>query len=105
MLAEFAAILGKHTLAAHYSALATRLWSEFNSVYLARRTPPAPARAVTCGESQEMKKGGHELVVGCPSGATVSAVLFAAFGTPSGACTSGFEHNSTCDAAGAEPGR
>lgn len=121
LLAEMAGILGNVTEAAHYSALAARLWPEFNAVYLAKRAPPAPAPppptpgGATCAESVEVKKGGHALRLGCGANAdasgdhrsggarvqpAITGVTFASFGTPIGSCSAGFKANSSCDVAG-----
>lgn len=102
LLGEMAEILGNTADSAKYKALAHSLWPVFNAVYLSHdHAPPSPpAGAVeTCAESQEIKKGGHSLQLGCKAaGSVIDRVLFASFGSPSGSCASGFAHNASCDA-------
>ena len=83
-------------------ALASRLWPEFNRVYLTQGPPVPPAsQTSTCGETPELKKGGHNLVLGCSTpGTRISEVVFASFGTPTGNCATGFGRNVSCDIAG-----
>jgi hypothetical protein len=102
LLGEMAEILGNESLAKHYSSMAVdKLWPAFNRVYLKRQPPPAPLTASgTCGESPELKKGGHDIKLACPAGSVIDKVLFAALGTPSGSCAAGFSKNSSCDAPG-----
>lgn len=93
-----AQILGKHELATKYLGLAEKLWSAFNSVYLAKQPPPAPSAPTTCDESVEIRKGGHPLNLKCESGGVIDKVLAAFMGTPSGSCAHGFARNLSCDA-------
>ena len=100
LLSEMALIIGNVTEAVKYKALAQRLWPEFNAVYLSQdHVPPSPPTGAlsTCAESQEIKKGGHPLQLGCKSG-VIDKIVFASFGTPGGSCASGFAHNTSCDA-------
>jgi hypothetical protein len=58
--------------------------------------PPSPT---VCRREIETHKGGQPMTVQClADGATVEAVLFAAFGTPAGECDGGapLRRNSTC---------
>lgn len=99
LLGEMAAILGKDDLAAKYNGMAAKLWVTFNDVYLRLQDPPPSPPSATCDEQKELRKGGHEIVLSCHSG-VIDRVLFAALGTPTGSCDSGFVHNATCDAPG-----
>ena len=71
-------------------------------------TPPPPAPTAECGEAPEHTT----LEMSCPRGQTITAVDFAAFGTPTGACTGAgggkpannantFKPDPACDAAAA----
>lgn len=57
--------------------------------------PPAPSTPAPCGQVSEV----GTLVLGC-SGALVTNVTFAAFGTPTGSCATGWTRGA-CDAHGA----
>ena len=114
LLGKMAQIIGNEADAGKYLAMEARLWPVFNAVYLSdsHRPPPPPpppgcdpaTTACTCAESKEIKKGGHDVQLGCgpaEEGGTIDRVVFAAFGTPTGSCSAGLGHSATCDDHGA----
>ena len=55
--------------------------------------PSPPTSPVACGIAAE----NSILLLGCPGGAAISGVAFAACGTPGGSCATNLTHSSKCD--------
>eukprot|EP00041_Stephanoeca_diplocostata_P026218 m.701245 g.701245 ORF g.701245 m.701245 type:complete len:1133 (+) comp22912_c0_seq3:114-3512(+) len=96
IVAEMAALLNKTSIAAQYDQLATALWGKFNEVYLHNSTVSGSPHV--CDRQRELKKGGRAIVLTCGRQGGIIASVWAAFGTPSGNCSTGFHCNVSCDA-------
>jgi hypothetical protein len=65
-------------------------------------SPPVPVEIKTCDKVWEADTPLHHhnssgiVALNCGAGSTISSVLFADFGLPSGSCTAGFKTNMSC---------
>jgi hypothetical protein len=63
---------------------------------------PIPTEITTCSQVWEADTSRHHhnssgvLVLNCGAGKSISSILFADFGLPSGSCTTGFKSNTSC---------
>ena len=97
-MAELSELVGDANASAVYNALADSLVDKFNAVYLSQNhsSPPSGNGGTMCGESQEVRKGGHVINLDCGAGRTIEAIE-AFFGTPHGNCSTGFSRDPVCD--------
>jgi hypothetical protein len=99
MMADMAQTLGLHADFSRYSTLCQQMRAAFTAAFVKVQAPtPAPAPPGVCADVAEdySKPQGHSnLALSCggsPGGgnSTITKVLFAAFGTPTGSCDAGF---------------
>jgi hypothetical protein len=91
--------LGNTSAASSFAAHAAQVVPAFSRIYLQNGTV-----GVTCGKQPEEGRhskggGGVPIRLSCPTGQTIGDIVFASFGTPSGACNSSTFAKGSCDAA------
>ena len=99
LMAALSNVVGNASAAADFAAHAAKLAPVFSDIYLQRN-----AASTTCGlqpeEGHHSKGGGGKPIrLTCAAGQTIGAVVFASFGTPSGACSGAPFAKGSCDAA------
>ena len=92
LLAQMADILGRISDAKAYSLKHASLVNLYNRVYLRVNGGGNNGTTQTCDYSGEIGHDGHghTIELRCPGGSNISAIEFAAFGTPTGSCDTKF---------------